>query len=240
MEGMSTVVLLHAFPFTSAMWAPQVEVLRDRWHVMAPNLPDVPDIDGIADAVAGTIKALGSGPVVLGGLSMGGYVTLAVLRRHRELVRAVVLADTRAGADTPEVKERRANQQMQAAAEGPAPIVEGALGSLPSAHTREHKPEVMDQLRAIAGNVTGGWIIDALEAMKNRPDPTELLAEVDLPALVIVGEDDGVSPVEVAEDMVRRLPNARLAVIPKAGHLSNLEDPDAFNAELRSFLESLE
>ena len=238
MEG-PTIVLLHAFPFNGAMWRPQVEALADRWRVVTPHLPEIPDMDGIADAVADQIRALEVGPVVLGGLSMGGYVTLAILRRHADLACAVVLADTRAGADADEVRQRRTDQQAQVAAEGPDPVVEGALNTLPSAHTRDNRPDVMDELRAIAGAVTGGWIIAALEAMKHRPDSTALLESIDVPALVIVGEDDQVSPVDVAEDMVARLPNARLAVIPQAGHLSNVEDPGAFTAELRSFLETL-
>lgn len=239
MEGHPPLVLLHAFPLTSAMWRPQVESLSDRWRVVAPDLPAIPTMDGIADAIAGHIRGLGLPPVVLGGLSMGGYVAFALLRRHPELVGAIVLADTRPGADTPEVRGRRTNQQAQVAAEGVGPIVEGSLNSLPSAHTREGRPEVMDELRGIMQAVTPEWVTVALEAMKQRPDSTPLLDRLALPALVIVGEDDTVTPPDVAQDMQRRLPNARLAVIPKAGHLSNLEDPDAFTAELRSFLETL-
>lgn len=239
MDGHPPIVLLHAFPLTSAMWRPQVEGLSDRWHIVTPDLPADPSMDGIADAVADRIRGLGAGPVVLGGLSMGGYATLAVLRRHPELVQAVVMADTRAGADTPEVRDRRSSQQAQVAAEGVGPIIEGSLNSLPSVHTRETRPEVMDEARRIMESVTPEWVTTALEAMKHRPDSTPMLGAVDLPALVIVGEEDKVTPPEAAEDMQRRMPNARLAVIPKAGHLSNLEDPDAFNAELRSFLETL-
>jgi pimeloyl-ACP methyl ester carboxylesterase len=239
MEGQPPIVLLHAFPLTSAMWRPQVESLSDRWHVVTPDLPAMPTMDGIADAVAAHIRDLGLPPVVLGGLSMGGYVTFALLRRHPELVRAVVLADTRAGADTPEVRQRRTNQQAQVASEGVEAIVEGALDTLPSAHTRQDRPDVMGELRGIMETVAPAWVTAALEAMKGRPDSTPLLDSLDKPALVIVGEDDEVTPPEVAADMERRLPNARLAVIPKAGHLSNLEEPDAFNAELRSFLETL-
>jgi len=237
MEGRPPLVLLHAFPLTSAMWRPQVEAFSDGWEVLAPDLPAEPSMDGLADAVAAEIRAHGDGPVVLGGLSMGGYVVFAVLRRHAELVRALVLADTRPGADTAEVRDRRAAQQAQVATEGAGPIVEGSLANLPSAYTRESRPEVMEELRRIMQSVSPDWITAALEAMKQRPDSTPLLAELDVPALVIVGEDDTVTPPDVAEDMQRRLPNARLAVIPNAGHLSNVEDPNAFNAELRLFLE---
>lgn len=221
------------------MWRPQVEAFSDRWRVITPDLPPFGSMDVLADAVAQRITEHELPPVVLGGLSMGGYVTFAVLRRHPELVRAVVLADTRPTADTPEGRDQRTAQQEQVANEGLAPIIEGALNNLPSAHTRESRPEVMEELRSVMEGVTPEWVAAALEAMKQRPDSTAMLAELDMPALVVVGENDAVTPPDVAEDMQRRLPNARLAVIPNAGHLSNLEDANAFNAELHAFLESL-
>jgi pimeloyl-ACP methyl ester carboxylesterase len=224
---------------SAAMWQPQLDGLSDRWRVITPELPAVTSVDDMADAVARLIRDLDLPPVVLGGLSMGGYATFALLRRHPELVRAVVLADTRAGPDTPEIRDRRTSQQAQVAAEGVGPFVEGSLKSLPGATTRETRPEVMDRLREIMQAATPEWVIAVLEAMKRRPDSTPELATLDRPTLVLVGEEDTVTPLEAAEDMQRRLPHARLAVIPKAGHLSNLEDPDAFNAELRSFLEGL-
>lgn len=239
MEGHPPLVLLHAFPLTSAMWRPQFEAFADQWPVITPDLPPVGSMDVLADGIAQRIREHDLPPVVLGGLSMGGYVVFAILRRHPELVRAIVLADTRPGPDTPEVRDRRSAQQAQVASEGAGPIIEGSLKSLPSAYTREARPDVMDELRGIMEQVPPEWITAALEAMKHRPDSTPQLADLDLPALVVVGADDTVTPPNVAEDMAQRLPNARLAVIPKAGHLSNLEDPNAFNAELRSFLETL-
>jgi 3-oxoadipate enol-lactonase len=243
-SGRPAVVLLHAFPLHAGMWEPQIDALSPRWRVIAPTLApeasDPPSVDAMADSVAELLADLGVSEVVLGGLSMGGYVAFAFLRRHRSRVRGLVLADTRPGADTPEVRERRTNQQAQVAAEGPQPVFEAMLGSLPSEYTRDNRPEVLARIRSLMDAVGHDHVIAALEAMKHRPDSTADLAGIDVPALVVVGEDDGVSPPDVAEHMRDTLPDARLAVIPRAGHLSSLEDPDAFNAELIAFLETLE
>lgn len=242
-SGSPPVVLLHAFPLHSGMWEPQLEALHHRWRVVAPDLAaeaaDPPTMDALAEAVARGIEDLDLPPVVLGGLSMGGYVAFAVLRRHRRLVRAVVLADTRPGPDPPGVRDRRTRQQAQVAAEGPSPLFEAMLETLPGAYTREHRPDVLSRIRRVMEGVSPERIVASLEAMKHRPDSTPDLAGIDLPALVIVGEDDAVSPPEVGEQLRDLLPDARLVVIPRAGHLSSMEDPAAFNAALVAFLEEL-
>lgn len=240
-SGEPPVVLLHAFPFPPEMWRPQLEGLSDRWRIIAPDVApaDHPSMDEMADAVAELIRHLDLPPVVLGGLSMGGYVAFAFLRRHRELVRALILADTRAGADSSEVLERRTKQQETVAREGPQPVLDGFLKGLPGKTTREQRPEVMARVRDLMADSSPDSITSALEAMKQRIDATGDLPGLDLPTLVIVGEEDTVSPPDVAEEMRAGLPNARLARIPAAGHLSNLEDPEAFNAEVRAFLETV-
>lgn len=235
------VVLLHAFPFPPAMWEPQLAALSDRWRVIAPELaPDRHDsLDAIGDSVAALIDDLGVGPAVIGGLSMGGYTTFAFLRRHRHLARAVILADTRAGADAPEVRDRRESQQAIVARDGTGPIVEAQLAGLPGAYTKAHRPEVMAALRKLMCTVSPAYVIGALDAMKRRPDSTADLRGIDLPALIVVGNQDTVAPPSTAEEMQRALPHAELAVIPDAGHVSNLEDPAAFNTAVRAFLEKL-
>src|SRR5947208_15517963 len=120
-SGHPPMVLLHAFPFDAGMWEPQIEALAPHWRVIAPTLAaesaGEPSVDAMADDVAGLVRDLDLSGIVLGGLSMGGYVAFAFLRRYPSLVRGLVLADTRAGADTPEVRERRSRQQAQVAAE---------------------------------------------------------------------------------------------------------------------------
>lgn len=234
------VVLLHAFPMDGDMWRPQLEGLSDGWRVIAPDIafPE-PSVDAAADEVARQLDDLGLQEVVLGGLSMGGYVTMAFWRRHRHRVRAVVLADTRATADTDEVRARRTRQQEQVAAGDTSAVVQAMVDGLPGAYTKEHRPHVMAEVRRLMGGATAEGITAALEAMKRRPDSTPDLATIDVPALVVVGEEDTLSPPDVAQEMCAALPAGRLARIPRAGHLSSLEDPDAFNAELRAFLETV-
>jgi len=232
------------------MWDEQIDAVAPHSQVIVPDFagfgrtPPPPDpraarIEHYADLVAGLIEQLGIAPVAVCGLSMGGYVTLALWRRHPELVAAVVLADTRATADTDEVAARRVAQQAQVEERGTAELIETMLQSLLSEETREHHPDVVARARALMHDATTAGIVAALEAMRCRPDSTDLLASIDVPALVLVGEHDGMSPPSVAEAMADALPEAELEVIPGAGHLSNLESPEAFNRALETFVTRL-
>lgn len=245
--GEPVVVLLHAFPLHAGMWASQIEHLSARHRVLAPDLPgfgrsDAPEsmyrytMAGFADLVAGLLKHLRIPQAVLCGLSMGGYVALAVLRHHPERVSAVILADTRAGADTDLVFDRRTDQQDQVTRIGTTALIEVLLEGLLSERTRASRPEVVDHVRGLmAVNPPAGYI-GALEAMKHRPDATAELGALGMPALVIVGEDDTLSPPDVARDMHERIRGSELAVLAGAGHLSNLEAPEGFNSAVAGFL----
>ena len=232
------------------MWDEQVVAVSRGRRIILPDLPGfggtdpLPDpgattIDGFADLVAGLMASLGVGPAVVGGLSMGGYVALSLLRRHPETVAALVLADTRAGADTPEVIERRNAQQQQVTEEGTDQLFETMLGTLLSEDTRANRPDVVERTRALMHGSSAAGVIGALEAMKNRADSVPLLETIEVPVLVVVGEHDGPSPPDVATAMADAIPNARLEVMPGAGHLSNLEAPEPFNQVLESFLTRL-
>jgi len=246
-KGAPPLVLLHAFPLHVGMWDEQVVALSPGRRIILPDLPGfggtdpLPDpgattIDGFADLVAGLMASRGVGPAVVGGLSMGGYVALSLLRRHPETVAALVLADTRAGVDTPEVIERRNAQQQQASEEGTDRLVESMVANLLSDETRAERPDVVERARALMHGCSAAGVIGALEAMKNRADAVPMLEMIDVPVLVVVGEHDGPSPPAVAVEMADAIPNARLEVLPGAGHLSNLEAPEAFNRALESFL----
>ena len=246
-SGEPALVLLHAFPLHSGMWAPQIEHLSGDRRVVAPDLfgfgsSDAPEsmyrytMGGYADIVAGLLDRLGLARVALGGLSMGGYVAFAFLRHYGERVAALVLADTRPGPDTTEAYERRTDQQDQVARIGTEALIETLLTGLLCEHTRTHRPDLVDQVRKLmAANPPTGFI-GALEAMKLRPDATEELAGIGVPTLVVVGEDDSLSPPEVARDMQERIAGAELAVLPRAGHLSSLEAAGEFNAAVADFL----
>ncbi|MGI8984631.1 MAG: alpha/beta fold hydrolase [Acidimicrobiales bacterium] len=247
--GEPALVLLHAFPLRAEMWEPQLEELSADRRVLAPDLlgfgrSDAPEsmfrytMAGSADLVAGLLDHLGLERVVLGGLSMGGYVAFACLRQHGHRVSALVLADTRAGADTPLAFDRRTDQQDQVARVGTPALIETLLTGLLCDHTRAHRPELVEHVRRLMANPPAGFI-GALEAMKHRPDSTGELASIAVPTLVVVGEDDALSPPEVAREMHGAIPGSELAVLGRAGHLSNLEAPEEFNAAVGDFLDRL-
>ena len=243
------LVLLHAFPLARAMWRPQLGELARDWRVIAPDLrgfggtspfSGTPSLEQMAEDVAALLDALGvAEPVVLGGLSMGGYVTLAFVRRHAARLRGLVLADTRADADSPEGKANRDRLIAFARAHSPRDVIDQMLPKLVSEATRTRHPDVVEEVRRIAAAQTPEGIIGALAAMRDRPDSTPLLGRIAVPALVVVGGADALTPPAVAQGLAAALPDARLATIEWAGHLSNLEQPEAFNAAVRSFLQAL-
>jgi pimeloyl-ACP methyl ester carboxylesterase len=236
------VVLLHAFPLSSAMWRPQREALADDMRLILPNLRGfgatdgftaTPSLERMADDVAALLDALGIGRAVVGGLSMGGYVALAFARKHAARLRGLILADTRAEADSDEAKATRDKTIAFTTTHGAADVFEQLLPRALSETTRREKPEVVAELRAIAAAQTSAGVIDALKAMRDRPDSTSLLPTLTVPTLVIVGSDDILTPPAAAQAMVARLPQATLVTIPGAGHLSNMETPAAFNEAVR-------
>ena len=243
------VLLIHAFPLNSEMWEPQIESLGDRFRFIAPDLKgfggssapgdrSAYSVDSYADELAGLLDELGVDKVTVVGLSMGGYIAFALLRRHPDRIGALVLADSRAEADPPEGIEKRSGQQELVANEGTAGLIDALPGALLSEPTREKKPEVVERAKAMMDNPAAGFI-GALEAMKGRPDSTGDLASVSVPTLVIVGENDGLTPPDAARKMHEHIGGSRLVVIPEVGHLSNIEAPEAFNGALAEFLTNL-
>ena len=247
-EQGTPVLLLHAFPLNSAMWEPQVESLGDRFRFIAPDLGGFGSSDEPGDGysmaawtqdVKGLLDELGLDKVVLAGLSMGGYLAFECLRRFPERFSALVLADTKAEADPPEAIEKRTKQQGMVR-EGKRDELIGALvGALLGEPTTAKKPDVVEKVRGLMDNAPEAFI-GALEAMKGRPDSTGELAAIKVPTLIIVGENDGVTPPEASRKMHEHIGGSRLVVIPEAGHLSNLEAPEAFNGALAEFLGELE
>jgi pimeloyl-ACP methyl ester carboxylesterase len=151
----------------------------------------------------------------------------------------VVLADTRAEADTPERIEQRTAQQQQVESEGIEGLVDTLLaGPLLSDTTRDRKPDVVARVRALTSNASAGYI-GGLEALKTRPDSTPQLTAISVPTLIVVGEEDSLAPPEIARGMHEDIGGSEMVVVPEAGHLSNLESPDVFNGALARFLGGL-
>jgi pimeloyl-ACP methyl ester carboxylesterase len=243
------LVLLHAFPLSSAMWMSQREELAACCRVITPDQrgfggsalgEEPPSLDAAADDVAELLDRLGLDRVVLGGLSMGGYVAMAFLRRHGDRVQALVLADTKATAD-PEAA--RANRQRIAAAvesdETSTILVEEILPTLLGATSVASRPLVTGRVKGLVQAAPGPAVAWAQRAMAARPDSLATLQELDRPALVVVGAEDVLSPPADAAAMADALPQGRLVEIAEAGHLTAIETPEAFNAAVAGFLAEL-
>jgi pimeloyl-ACP methyl ester carboxylesterase len=241
------VVLLHAFPLNRTMWEPQIAALFGECRCIVPDLRGFGDspksgpfsMERYADDVVSLLDALQIDRAVIGGLSMGGYVAMAMWRHHRNRIRALVLADTRAGADTSEGKQKRDELISLARVDGAAAIADRQVTGLLGRSTREKQPALVDRLRLLMAGESAEGIIGALEAMRDRPDSTPMLAEIDVPTLVVVGDEDVLTPPKDAKAMHAAIRGSRLEIIPGAGHLSNLERPAGFNAALSDFVGSL-
>jgi YbgC/YbaW family acyl-CoA thioester hydrolase len=242
------VLFVHGFPLDRTLWAHQVAHLEGCHRIAVDlrgfGLSDAPDLGyslpTYADDLAALLDALQVDEVVLCGLSMGGYVAFEFLRRHRERVRGLVLMDTRAEADAPEVRRLRDQQIALARDQGAAAIAETMVARLLAPDTVRHNPTLAEQVRAtmVATPVPG--MAGALAAMRDRPDSTPILGSLEgLPTLIVVGEHDEMTPPAGHEALAASIPGARLAVIPGAGHLPPLETPETVTHVLAAFLRSV-
>ena len=243
MDSTIPVVFLHAFPLNSGMWALQRDVLGDR-PVLTPDFPgfggrpvDAPDLDRFAFTVLDHMDVAGIPKAVVVGLSMGGYVALRLHALRPDRVAGMVLADTKAGSDDEAGKAKRTDQAARVRQEGTEGLVEDLLPALLGETTREERPDVVKTVREMAVKADPEGVARALEAMRERPDSTLGLGRIQVPVLALVGEEDTLTPETEAEKIATGVPDGRLVVIPAAGHLSNLESPEAFNDALLSFLE---
>lgn len=238
------VLFLHAYPLDASQWDHQVAALSDRHRCLRADFygcgtspPPAPGVslEGYARALLDALEMAGVDRFSTVGLSMGGYVSFALLRVAPERVASLVLADTRAGADTDEARSRRLTAAQRLRAEGVEHIVESTVEGLLGPRSRD-EPHVTDPVRARVRRCTPEGLAAAQEAMAGRPDATALLPSIAVPAMVVAGADDATSPPDMARAMAAAIPDARLEIIDGAGHLSNLERPHAFNALLSDFL----
>jgi pimeloyl-ACP methyl ester carboxylesterase len=237
------LVLLHAFPFDRTMWQPQFQGLADIARVVAPDLPGFGEsppapftIEGAAGAISEFLAVLGLPKAVICGLSMGGYVALALARKHAEKLAGLILADTRAGVDDSTTRANRTKSITVASEKGTAALFEGMLPRVLSEQTRATKPDVVARIKSIAAKQPAPSTASALAALRDRPDANSGLKAIAVPTLVLVGEFDAVTPPLSAANLAAQIRGSTLAHIPGAGHLSNLENHEAFNAAVRAFL----
>ncbi len=242
------LLLLHGFPCDLTTWQPQVEALASAWRVVrfdARGFGASPPGDGaltmerIADDAAGLLDHLDLGQAVFIGLSMGGYAGFAFVRRHAERLRGLVLTNTRALPDDPEARRRRAELAEQVRQRGVEAAAEAFLPKVVGDTTRRDNPALVERLRATMLGASRQGVIDALAGLAARADSRPTLREIAVPTLVISADEDGISPPDEARAMQAAIPGSRVAILPRAGHMSNLENPAAWNAAVLAFLREL-
>lgn len=241
------LLLVHGWPHDRTMWRGQLTGLAPFARVIAPDLRGVGGstvrgpyaIDQYADDLVAFLDVLGVARAVVCGLSMGGYIAFSMLRRHRDRIRGLILADTRATADTDEMRANRAKLIEVIESQGMTALAARQLASTLGRSTIERQPELGETVRHMMASVPAEGAIGALRAMSERPDSTPLLATIDVPTLVVGGAEDAVTPPEVLRAMAAEIPGSRVEILEQGGHLCPLERPAAFNHVVSEFLGAL-
>lgn len=244
---MSRLLLIHAFPVNKAVWEPVRIRLRDAgisvdsldllgFGDRACERPsEAQGLDALGDQVAAW-AARTDEPRYLAGLSLGGYVVMNVLRRYPDLVDGAILVDTKASADDADGVGVRRGFADRAEREGNGWIADAMMPKLLGATTRESRPEVVAAVTAMISDSPAESIAWVQRAMADRPDSLPVLADAGKPILVIVGEEDAISTQTECEDLAAAIPGSELQIIPEAGHLSPIEDPDAVAAAIANWM----
>ena len=240
------LILLHAFPLSADMWRPQFERVPEGWRLLTPDLrgfgpsatTPAQSLAEMAADIFAWMDALDLDDAMIGGLSMGGAVTLTMFGMVPERFSGMILANARAAADNEEGRARRDKLSQLVRASGAGAVADEMLPTLLGATSQRNRPHLVPMVRAlIEGNTVEG-LDGGIQAMKTRPDNTHLLPLVGRPALVIAAEEDALIPLAESETIRSLLPRAQLVVLPQAGHLSNVEVPDEFSAVVGDFLHS--
>jgi 3-oxoadipate enol-lactonase len=244
------IVFIHGFPHDRSLWARQASALSTHVRCITLDLrgfgesstSGVYSVEQYADDVAALLTHLEVDRAIICGLSMGGYVAMALWRRHADRVAALVLCDTKAGADTAEGRSKRDALIAIAERDGSSAVAESQLQGMVGRTTRANRPELVARTREMMERATVPGIVGALVSMRDRPDATATLASVTVPTLVIVGDEDVLTPVSEANGIVAalgKLAVAKLEVIADAGHLTCVERPAAVTHALTDFLATL-
>ena len=240
------LVLLHAFPLDGRMWEPQVEALQGSYQVIVPDLRgfgaareqavEEAGMDLLADDVARLLDDRGLDRVILGGLSMGGYVALAFVRRHADRLGGLLLLDTKAGVDSEQAWADRRAMAERVLAEGTGFLPEAMLPRVLGKTSLEERPELVERVAALIREQDPRAVAGAQRGMAARRDAADVLAGIAVPTLVITGEEDAITGPELGRELAAAIPDARFLLVERAGHLSNLERPEVVNEALLDFL----
>ena len=240
------LLCLHAYPVDGTIWRAQYP-LAETMRLIVPDVRGMgrseapvepPLMDVLAEDAVALLDHLAIDRAVVMGLSLGGYVALAMYRRFPQRIRGLIFADTRADADTAEMRERRLRAAAGLRKDGVAAVL-GAIPMMFGSSTKEAHPELIaEEEHHLARADAEGLALIQL-AMAERSDSTGLLPQIAVPTLLLCGEEDPASPPDTMRAMAEQIPNARFALIPAAGHYSPLENPAAFNREVEAFMRGL-
>jgi pimeloyl-ACP methyl ester carboxylesterase len=242
------IVFVHAFPLSRLMWEGEIAFFEKNFQPLSVDMPGYGDsfspktkisMAEMAEALNSLLSEIFSDEkVILCGLSMGGYVLFEFMRKYGDRSRALILAATRAAADSPKARDNRFKMIEQVEVKGRAAAAEMMLPKLLGKTTQQNRPDLVEKVRSLIMKNKSEGIIAAQRGMADRLDSTELLPHIKCPVLVIAGEEDAAIPLEEMKAMKEKIPLSRFEAIPKAGHLVNLEQPEAFDKAVINFLKA--
>ncbi len=247
-ESAPVIAFVHAFPFNQKMWAPQVEFLKGRCSILTYDVrglgqSEVGDaqfmFENLVDDFIELLRNLKIEKVIACGLSMGGYIILRSYEKQPSLFHALILCDTRSEADGNEAKIRRAQMLHILKFHGKEKFIEEFLKSALSPKTLENKKDVVSFAEKIIHENDEKGIAGNLIALSTRTDTTHILEKIDIPTLIVVGEDDALTPPSIAHSLNSKIKDSKLEIIPFAGHLSNIENSEKFNEAISKFLKDV-
>ncbi len=242
------LLLIHGFPLDRALWHAQTRELGNVARVIAPDLRGFGEsgmpsgdvtVDTFSNDLCGLLDSLKIKNAVVAGLSMGGYIALAFYRKFPDRVRGLILANTKAGADSPEAKKGRDDNAALAREKGASAIAERMLPKMLTPKTAAERADLTRAVNTMMARQSVGGLVGALKAIRDRPDSTPTLSTITVPTLIITGAEDTLIPPKESELMRDAISGSRLVAIPSAAHLSNYEQPEAFNQAVRKFLMEL-
>ncbi len=247
-EKAPVIILIHGFPLNKSMWNSQVEALKDNFRVIAYDIrghgnTDIGAIDFSIDLfvndLLGFMDALKIEKTIICGLSMGGYIALNAIENYSTRFTALILSDTNCTADSPEAIEKRMNTIESIKENGVDKLADDLIPNLFAPESFKTNSEEIAVVKEMIVTTSKQSLYNSLHALANRKETCSKLSSIKVPVLILVGEEDKITPIEAARAMKLKIRDANLQIIPHSGHLSNMENPYEFNMQLKKFVDKI-